>query len=903
MPTASKTAATPSRWIHSFAQPASGEPTASSTGAPVLDKALLGGKGAGLTEMTRLGLPVPPGFTITTRACTHFFQNGEQWPAELQGELDAALAELETAAGKKFGDRKDPLLVSVRSGAAVSMPGMMDTILNLGLNDQTVLALAEASGNAKFAWDSYRRFITMFGDVVLGIHYTRFSRAEEEICKGRNPSDLSAEELSKLTGQLQEVVRDFGHAFPQDPREQLRFAIDAVFRSYNSHRARYYRKHHGIPDDAGTAVNIQAMVFGNMGMDSGTGVAFTRNPKNGVRGLFGEWLQNAQGEDVVAGTRTPNPLNKESGGDTSLPTLADTLGPAHDELVKVQARLEAHFRDMQDIEFTVERGKLYLLQTRTGKRSAPAGVQIVVDMVAEGLISREEALKRIDPKSLELVLRPVISPDAKRKVIAKGLDASPGAACGRVVFDSTECQEAFDRDEPTILVRLETSPEDIQGMTVALGVLTARGGQTSHAAVVARGMGKPCVVGCSDIQVDYQRELFYAGDFVVRKGDWITIDGGTGEVMEGKVEMLAPQTDAGAMSTLLTWADEVARLKVRANADTGPDARKARQLGARGIGLCRTEHMFFQPDALRAIRRMILADDPKARQRALNDILPMQRAMFRELFDEMNGLPVTIRLLDPPLHEFLPVREQDVSEVAADLGVRVESLHARLEQLHESNPMMGHRGVRLAISSPEVYRTQVRAIFEAACEGTKAGITVLPEVMIPLVGIPLELERMRALVTETAEEVIAQFGLSERSALAYTVGTMIELPRACVLADKIAGHADFFSFGTNDLTQMTFGFSRDDMGKFFPDYQREGILTESPLSAFDIEGVGALVEIAFTKGRQAKPRLKAGVCGEHGGDPKGIGFFHRLGLDYVSCSPYRVPVARLAAAHAALGIL
>jgi pyruvate,orthophosphate dikinase len=881
------------RWIHPFAN------GKASTG----DKELLGGKGYGLAEMTRLGLPVPPGFTITTHACTWFFQHDEKWPETLASELDAAVAVLEGAVGKKLGDAKNPLLVSVRSGAAQSMPGMMDTILNLGLNDVTVQGLAEGSGNPRFAWDSYRRFVTMFGDVVLGIHYTRFARAEEEICKGRPTSELEPAELAKLVAALQAVMLENGHTIPQDPREQLKYSIDAVFRSYNSHRARYYRKHHGISDEAGTAVNVQAMVFGNMGMDSGTGVAFTRNPKTGARGLFGEWLQNAQGEDVVAGIRTPNPLNALSDRGTGLPTLEATLPAAHEELLKLQAKLEAHFRDMQDIEFTIERGKLYLLQTRTGKRSAQAAVQTVIDLVDEGVIDRQEGICRVDPKSLELILRPVIAPDAKRKVIARGLDASPGAACGRVVFDSAECQAFFDRDEPTILVRLETSPEDIQGMTVAAGVLTGRGGQTSHAAVVARGMGKPCIVGCTEIQVDYGRELFYAGDSVVRKGDWITIDGGTGEVMEGRVEMLAPQTDAGAMATLLGWADEVARLKVRANADTGPDARKARQLGAQGIGLCRTEHMFFQPDALRAIRKMILADDPKSRQRALNDILPIQRAMFRELFTEMNGLPVTIRLLDPPLHEFLPEREQDVSEVAADLGVRVEALHARLEQLHEANPMMGHRGVRLGITSPEVYKTQVRAIFEAACGCTRDGIKVLPEVMIPLVGMVTELERMRALVVETAEEVVAEFGFASRTALAYTVGTMIELPRAALLADKISQFADFLSFGTNDLTQMTFGFSRDDMGKFFADYQREGILVDSPLAVFDIEGVGQLVEMALGKGRSAKPRLKAGVCGEHGGDPQGIGFFHRIGLDYVSCSPYRVPVARLAAAHAALGIL
>ncbi|MCB9678460.1 MAG: pyruvate, phosphate dikinase [Alphaproteobacteria bacterium] len=855
------------------------------------DKALLGGKGAGLAEMTRLGLPVPPGFTITTEACSWFFAHGEHWPEGLEDQLREAVGALEKRSGKRFGDQADPLLVSVRSGSAVSMPGMMDTVLNLGLNDETVKALADKAGDERFAWDSYRRFIQMFGDIVLGIHYTRFSRVTEAFCEGREVQDLDARQLQALCVKLKAVVADIGESFPQDPFAQLKYAIDAVFRSYNSHRARYYRKSHGIPDDAGTAVNVQAMVFGNMGPGSGTGVCFTRNPKTGVGGLFGEWLANAQGEDVVAGIRTPHQVRG-----TGPETLEVAMPAAFGQLMDVASRLEKHFGDMQDIEFTIERGTLFLLQTRRGKRTAQAAVQIVVDLVSEGLIDQEAALRRIEPRSLEMVLRPVISPDAKKKVIAKGLDAAPGAACGVVVFESADCQEHFERDIPTILVRLETSPEDIQGMTIAAGVLTARGGQTSHAAVVARGMGKPCVVGCTEIQVDYSRELFYAGDSVVRKGDWITIDGATGEVMEGKVEMLSPQTDSGAMSTLLGWADDVARLEVRANADTGPDAAKARSLGAVGIGLCRTEHMFFQPESLRAIRRMILADDPKARQRALNDILPMQRAMFRDLFVAMQGLPVTIRLLDPPLHEFLPGIDEDLGETAAALGVRVEALKTRLEQLQESNPMLGHRGVRVGITSPEVYRTQVRAIFEAACELTRDGTEVLPEVMIPLVSIPAELQHMRALVVETAEEVIAEYGVGPN----YLVGTMIELPRAALLAGQIAEHADFFSFGTNDLTQMTYGFSRDDMGKFFPDYQRSGILVDSPLAVFDVEGVGQLVEVGTSRGRRAKERLKVGVCGEHGGDPVGVAFFHDAGLDYVSCSPYRVPVARLAAAHAAL---
>ena len=873
-------------WIYAF-----GDGTADGTGSM---KSLLGGKGAGLAAMTALGLPVPPGFTLTTRACTHFFAHDASWPDGLGDELDAALSQLEARTGKTLGGGDNPLLVSVRSGAAVSMPGMMDTVLNLGLNDDTVLALAERSGNPRFAWDSYRRFVQMYGDVVLGIHYTRFGRAQEAFLDGRAIADLDADELRALTQRLQAVIAETGAVFSQHPREQLRTAIDAVFRSYNTHRARYYRKINGIPDDAGTAVNIQAMVFGNTGEGSGTGVCFTRDPSTGAPGLFGEWLPDAQGEDVVAGIATPHPL---CGDDAT--TLEASMPASFAALTDVVTRLEDHYRDMQDIEFTIEDGSLYLLQTRTGKRTAAAAVRIVVDLVAEGVISKEEALRRIDPNALETLLRPVIAPGAHRKVIAKGLEASPGAATGRVVFDSAAVQELHERDEPAILVRVETSPEDIQGMTTARGVLTSRGGQTSHAAVVARGMGKPCVVGCTQIQVDYHRELFYAGDTVVRKGDWITIDGATGEVMDGKVPMLAPQSGSGAMSELLAWADERARLRVRANADTGADAAKARGLGAQGIGLCRTEHMFFQPEALRAIRRMILADDPRSRQVALNDILPLQRTMFVELFEAMDGLPVTIRLLDPPLHEFLPDRDEDISAVAQELGIRVDVLEARIEQLAEANPMLGHRGVRVGITSPEVYRTQTRAIFEAAAEATKAGVVVIPEIMIPLVAIPAELDKMRVEVVDVAEAVLAEHDVS----LDYVVGTMIELPRAALLADQIAAHADFFSFGTNDLTQTTYGFSRDDMGKFFPDYQREGVLVDSPLAVFDVEGVGQLVQIGTERGRKTRPQLKVGICGEHGGDPVGVGFFHRVGLDYVSCSPFRVPVARLAAAHASLGLL
>ncbi len=861
-------------------------------------KALLGGKGAGLAEMTRIGLPVPPGFTITTAACNHWFQQGGAYPAGLWDEAQAALKLVEERAGKVFGSPENPLLFSVRSGAAQSMPGMMDTVLNLGLNDVTVEGLAARTGRPMFAWDSYRRFIMMFGDVVLELPFAHFQRVVDEVGEGKEPRDLPLETLKGMVERLKAVVADAWGPFPQDPQVQLKLAVEAVFKSFNGQRARYYRKMHSIPDDCGTAVNVQSMVFGNMGEKSATGVCFTRNPKSGVRVFFGEWLANAQGEDVVAGTHTPNPINRDGGAVGSV-TLQEAMPAVYEELHGLQARLETHYRDMQDIEFTIEEGKLYLLQTRNGKRTPAAAVQIVVDMVHEGVITEEEAIRRVKAAELELVLRPVLDPDARKKRIAKGLDASPGAASGKVVFQSEEAQEMADKGEAVILVRLETSPEDIQGMNMARGILTARGGQTSHAAVVARGMGKPCVVGCTEILVDYGRQLFYAGDTVVKRGDYITIDGGTGEVFEGDIPTLAPPTDAGAMGQLLAWADKRARLKVRANADTGSDALNARRLGAVGIGLCRTEHMFFEPTALRAMRQMILADDERSRQRALNAVLPIQRQDFIEIFRAMDGLPVTIRLLDPPLHEFLPNRPEEVSAVAKDLGVRTEALQERLKQLHESNPMMGHRGCRIGVTTPEIYNTQVRALIEAAVAVTREGKVVIPEIMIPLVSMPAELERCRQQVEETAEAVLAENNVR----IDYRVGTMIELPRACVLADKIAVHADFFSFGTNDLTQMTWGFSRDDMGKFFTEYQQRGVIKDSPLAVFDKEGVGKLVEMAAKLGRSVRPQLKLGVCGEHGGDPTGVAFFHSIGLDYVSCSPFRVPVARLAAAHAALGVL
>jgi len=862
------------------------------------DKELLGGKGANLAEMTTLGLPVPPGFTITTEACNHYFAHDEMWPEGMEAEVRAGVARVEELTGKTFGGGTNPLLFSVRSGAPVSMPGMMDTVLNLGLNDTTVAALAAKSGNERFAWDSYRRFLQMFGDVVLRIHMSRFNRALTELAGQRDAAELSLDELKALCAAYTGVIEAATGGFPSDPWEQLRAAIDAVFKSFNTQRARYYRKTHGIAEDCGTGVNVQAMVFGNMGEGSATGVAFTRDPATGSRIFFGEWLPNAQGEDVVAGTHTPRALNRDKDPDAE-DTLEASLPEAYEHLYEVQRRLEVHYRDMQDIEFTIEDGSLYLLQTRTGKRTTAAAVQIAVDLVEEGVIDEVEALSRIQPEKLEEVLRPVLDPDAARRVIGKGLPASPGAASGTVVFHSEEAQELVERGEQVVLVRMETSPEDIQGMTVAEGILTSRGGQTSHAAVVARGMGKPCVVGATDIAVDYGRQLFYAGDTVVRRGDWITLDGSTGEIMEGNVPTLPPATDSGAMSRLLGWADARARLHVRANADNGQDATRARELGAVGIGLCRTEHMFFQQTALRSMRQLILAEDKRARVRALSNVLPIQREDFVEIFRAMDGLPVTIRLLDPPLHEFLPASAEDISQVAEDLGVRPEKLQERLDQLHESNPMMGHRGCRLGITSPEIYETQVRAILEAAVQVTSEGVEVLPEIMIPLVGMAEELERLRGRVEQQAEAVLAECGES----IDYKVGTMIELPRACLTADKVAAHADFFSFGTNDLTQMTWGFSRDDMSKFFNSYMHDGILADSPLARFDVEGVGQLVQTAVEKGRAAKPRLKVGVCGEHGGDPTGVAFFHAAGLDYVSCSPFRVPVARLAAAHAALGLL
>ena len=859
-------------------------------------KPLLGGKGASLAEMSRLGLPVPAGFTITTEVCLNFFANDGLWMDGLSDDINTAMNLLEERTGRKFGSPTNPLLVSVRSGAPVSMPGMMDTILNLGLNDKTVEGLAAQTGNPRFAYDAYRRFVKMFGDVVLGIHYSLFNRVETNYKRGKLDDELSVEDFKALIALYKKVIHDEKMTIPDNPKEQLQLAIDAVFHSFNNRHARHFRKKQGIPDDTGTAVNVQAMVFGNMGAESATGVCFTRNPKNGEKVFFGEWLPNAQGEDVVAGTHTPLPLNAASSDNPDANTLEKAMPEVYAHLLELQAQLETHYKDMQDIEFTIEQGKLYLLQTRTGKRSPSASIQIAVDLVHEGLISQEEAIRKVEARSLALILRPVIDPNAPKTIIAKGLDSSPGAACGRVAFTSEAAQALHEKGEPSILVRLDTSPEDIQGMTVAEGIVTAQGGQTSHAAVVARGMGKPCIVGCTEIVVDYERELFYAGDYVIKKGDWITIDGGSGDIMEGKVNTLPPATESGVVQEFLRWADEIALLKVRTNADNGEDASRARELGAVGIGLCRTEHMFFQADALRAMRQMLLAPSEEGRRRALQQILPLQREEFKEIFRAMNGLPVTIRLLDPPLHEFLPKRKENIVALAEDLGLRDSALQDRLTQLHEVNPMMGHRGCRIGVTMPEIYQTQVRAIFEAACHLARENVVVMPEVMIPLISTAKELEICRSYVVEVAEETMTRFGCN----IDYKVGTMIELPRACLQAKAIARQAEFFSFGTNDLTQMTYGFSRDDMGKFLPFYLQEGILKENPLSTFDVEGVGELVKIGTERGRHANARLKIGVCGEHGGDPNGIHFFHAIGLDYVSCSPFRVPVARLAAAQAAL---
>ena len=864
---------------------------------------LLGGKGAGLAEMAHLGLPVPPGFTITTEVCTYFYAHGKTYPKDLKTQVEAALAAVGRITGKTFGDRKNPLLVSVRSGARASMPGMMDTVLNLGLNDTTVAALAEKSGDRRFALDSYRRFITMYSDVVLGIEHQNFEEILDEH-KERNgytlDTDLNADDLQALVEHYKErVEQELGKPFPQDAHAQLWGAIGAVFSSWMNQRAITYRRLHGIPESWGTAVNVQAMVFGNMGDTSATGVAFTRNPSTGEKKLYGEFLINAQGEDVVAGIRTPQEITeaarKESGSDK--PSLEAALPKAFTELKRIHGVLERHYRDMQDLEFTIEQGKLWMLQTRNGKRTAQAALRIAVELAQEKLITREEAVGRIDPGALDQLLHPTIDPNAERKIIATGLPASPGAASGEIVFSSDEAELLKSQGRKVILVRIETSPEDIHGMHAAEGILTTRGGMTSHAAVVARGMGKPCVSGAGTLRVDYRAQTMGVGGATMKKGDTLTIDGSTGQVLAGKVPMIEPAL-AGEFATVMKWADGVRKLKVRANADTPADARTAIKFGAEGIGLCRTEHMFFEDERIRAVREMILAGDEAARRTALAKLLPMQRADFVDLFKIMGGLPVTIRLLDPPLHEFLPHTEKEIAEVAAAMGADPQKLADRARELHEFNPMLGFRGCRLAIAYPEIAEMQARAIFEAAVEAGRAtGKPVVPEIMVPLIAGKAELDIVKERIDAMAKKVAAE----TKSKLNYQVGTMIELPRAALMAGEIAQTAEFFSFGTNDLTQTAFGISRDDAASFLGIYTSKGILPADPFVSIDREGVGELIRIATERGRKMRPKLKLGICGEHGGDPASVTFCAEVGLDYVSCSPFRVPIARLAAAQAALG--
>jgi pyruvate,orthophosphate dikinase len=862
-------------------------------------KELLGGKGAGLAEMTRLGVPVPPGFTISTEVCAEYQKAGGEVPAAAKREALAALARVEKVMGARFGDPERPLLVSVRSGARASMPGMMDTVLNLGLNDATVAGLARLA-DERFAFDSYRRFIHMYSDVVLGVPHERFETRLEHLKERRGfdlDTDLTAADWREVIGEYLALVKEqTGRPFPQDPAEQLWGAVAAVFRSWGNDRAVRYRRIHAIPDDWGTAVNVQAMVFGNMGDDCATGVAFTRNPSTGERSFYGEYLKNAQGEDVVAGIRTPQPINRASceAGQEHLPTLESEMPKAYQELVRIYKRLEKHYRDMQDIEFTIQQGTLWLLQTRNGKRTVRAAVTIAVDMAKEGLITREQAVLRVDPASLDQLLHPTLDPQADRTVVAKGLPASPGAAVGTVVFSADEAEARAKAGEKVVLVRIETSPEDIHGMHAAQGILTARGGMTSHAAVVARGMGKCCIAGCGSLRIDYPAKEMRVDGHVVRAGDAITLDGSTGEVMLGAIPTVTPEL-GGAFAELMSWADRLRTVRVRTNADTPTDAKVARQFGAEGIGLCRTEHMFFEPGRILAVREMILAGDAASRERALAKLLPIQRSDFVGIFQAMEGLPVTIRLLDPPLHEFLPHAEEEIREVAAALGTDVAAIRGKLDELKEYNPMLGLRGCRLGISYPEIYRMQVRAIVEAACEVEDSGTDVEPEIMIPLVSHVGELSRLRALVDEEVGKVLARH---PKARVRPQIGTMIEVPRAALTAGAIAEYADFFSFGTNDLTQMAYALSRDDAGRFLSTYLDLGILESDPFVSIDEEGIGELMRLGAENGRARRKNLKLGICGEHGGDPRSVAFCASLGFDYVSCSPFRVPVARLAAAQA-----
>jgi len=859
-------------------------------------KNLLGGKGANLAEMTSIGLPVPPGFTISTEVCTEFYKNDKNYPASLAAELSASLTRVEALMGRKFGDPKNPLLVSVRSGARASMPGMMDTVLNLGLNDSTVQGIITQSGDERFAYDAYRRFVQMYSDVVMGMDKQSLEHLLEqkkEEVGAHLDTDLTAEEWKDLVRKFKAQIRlELGVEFPENPEAQLWGAIGAVFGSWMNQRAITYRRLNNIPAEWGTAVNVQSMVYGNMGSDCATGVAFTRDPSTGENYFYGEYLVNAQGEDVVAGIRTPQPINRAKA--TTLPPLEEVLPECYRQLASIRDILEKHYKDMQDIEFTIEKGKLFMLQTRNGKRTAPAAIKIAVDMVREGLINEKTAVLRVAPSQLDQLLHPSLDPKAVKNIIAKGLPASPGAVSGEVVFTADEAKTG----RKVILVRVETSPEDIHGMNAAQGILTARGGMTSHAAVVARGMGKCCVAGCGDIKVDYANGIFTAKNgVVVKKGDIITLDGSLGEVMLGAVPTVSPQL-TGDFAQLMQWADKFRTLKVRTNADTPHDSRVAREFGAEGIGLCRTEHMFFDAERIAAVREMILSEDLEGRERALAKILPMQKGDFIGIFREMKGLPVTIRLLDPPLHEFLPQEEKDIEELSRTMKVPVSSLKHKVEFLHEFNPMLGHRGCRLGLTYPEIYDMQVRAIMEAACELVKnEGFSIVPEIMIPLIATVKELSVLKKNAVTICDDVIARYGVK----VEYLIGTMIELPRAALTADEIAVEAEFFSFGTNDLTQTTFGLSRDDAGSFLPFYVDHGILPEDPFVSLDQNGVGKLVKMACELGRAARPGIKLGICGEHGGDPASVIFCHKVGLDYVSCSPFRVPIARLAAAHAALG--
>ena len=882
------------QWVYSFG---AGRAEGSAT-----MKNLLGGKGANLAEMSSLGLPVPPGFTISTELCTAYYDNDQQYPDCLSGQVDEAISKIGKDVGKAFGDAKNPLLVSVRSGARASMPGMMDTVLNLGLNDETVKGLAALSGDERFAYDSYRRFIQMYSNVVLGLEHHMFEEILEMHKEEQDlflDTELKSADWKAIIVRYKKAVEDaLGKPFPQSPNEQLWGAISAVFGSWRNDRAETYRRLHNIPESWGTAVNVQAMVFGNMGETSATGVAFTRDPSTGENAYYGEFLINAQGEDVVAGIRTPQTLTRrarEAIGEDA-PSMEEALPQAYAEITKIFDTLENHYRDMQDIEFTIQEGKLWMLQTRNGKRTANAALKIAVEMCEAGLITKEEAVLRVEAESLDQLLHPSLDPDAPRDLLLSGLPASPGAASGEVVFSSDEAERLAQEGHNVILVRVETSPEDIHGMHAASAIVTARGGMTSHAAVVARGMGRPCVCGAGDLKIDSGAEQFSVGGRVVKKGDRITVDGAEGKVFLGAVATRQPEL-SGDFATLMGWADKVRRMTVRANADTPHDVQVARDFGAEGVGLCRTEHMFFEADRIIAVREMILAEDEAGRRLALDKLLPMQRSDFEGIFEVMRGLPVTVRLLDPPLHEFLPHSDKEIEQVAAASGMDAEQLKARAHKLQEFNPMLGHRGCRLGVSYPEIYEMQVRAVIEAACNiAEKSGETVTPEIMIPLIATKEELALLKVRVDKVARDVLTARG----SSLEYLVGTMIELPRAALTAYEIASDAAFFSFGTNDLTQTTFGLSRDDSAAFLPDYLRAKIFERDPFVSIDKDGVGALIEIAAQKGRATRPDIKLGICGEHGGDPDSIRFVETLGLTYVSCSPYRVPIARLAAAQAKL---